>query len=457
MSLHQFLTILRARWRLVGSVVLAMVALAAVWLLQRSPSYVARAPVLVDVRTDPVGVTPTYSMVSPSYVTTQIDIIKSGRVAQRAIELLRPDQQPMLRLRAKAQEKGLPPQWLVEELQRELEIKPARESNVVTIAWRGRSPAEAARVVNAFAQAYFDTNLDLKTAPAKRYTDWFDQQLAQARDRLEQSQARLAEFQQKAGLISSAEQGDYERQRLAELTAQLIAAQTRLRTEGASSELAESAVVNSLRSDVARLEARVHEAAESLGPSHPKMRQMQAELGAMRARMRAEGARAGQAATAAAQSNANRIRQLEAQITAQKARVLASSSERGQLSVLQQEVQSAQKTYETIAEGAAQSRLQSMTNQGNVLFLGSAAEPVDPGGPGTLKVLLAAIAGGALIGVAAALLAEIAYRRVRSVEDLETASQLPILGVVPVHRPGLAALPMAGPPRLALHVQRRLT
>lgn len=457
MSLHQFLSVLRARWRLWGSVVIAVIALAAGWLALRTPSYVARTPVLVDVRTDPVGATPAYTMVSPSYVTTQIDIIKSRRVAERAIELLQAHQEPMVRLRTAARDRALPPQWLVEALQRDLEVKPARESNVVTISWRGRTPAEAARVVNAFAQAYFDTNLDLKTAPAKRYTDWFDLQLAQARERLEQSQNRLAEFQQKAGLISSAEQGDYERQRLAELTAQLITAQTRLRTEGASAEYAESAVVNSLRSDVARLESKVSEAAASLGPGHPKMQQLQAELGSMRARLRAESARAGQASTATAQSNANRIRQLEAQIAAQKVRVLASSRERGQLSVLQQEIQSAQKTYETVAAGAAQSRLQSMTNQGNVLFLGSAAEPVRPSGLTALQVLVIALGGGAVLGVVVTLLVEIANRRVRSVEDLEIAAQLPILGVVPVHRPGLAELAFAGPPRLTLHVQRRLT
>jgi chain length determinant protein EpsF len=459
MSLRQFLSILRARWRLAGAVLLVVVALAATWAGLRSPTYVARAPVLVDVRTDPVGATPPHTMVSPSYVATQIDIVKSRRVAERVIELLPSNQEPMLRLQEAMRKRGVSKQWMVDAIQRDLEVKPARESNIIAIAWRGRSPKEAAMVANAFAQAYFDTNLDLKTTPAKRYSDWFDEQLAQSRQRLERSEARLAEFQQKAGLISSNEQGDYERQRLSELTAQLIAAQTRLRTSGGDEpNLASSPVVNGLRSEVARLESKVNEASATLGSNHPKMQQLQAELGAMRSRLGAESSRAGQAAAATAESNARRLRDLEGQIAAQKTRVLASSRERGSLSVLQQEVQSAQKAYETVAASAAQARLQSMTTQGNVQMLGSASEPVEPSGPTAPQVLAIALAGGLLLGLATALLAELANRRVRSVEDLETATHLPIIGVVPElgRRRALDALEFAqGPRRLTLYPQGR--
>jgi polysaccharide biosynthesis transport protein len=436
-----------------------VVALAIAWLVLRPVSYVARAPVLVDVRNDPVDATPWQGMISPGYIATQIDIVKSQSVAERVVELLPADQEPMLRYGQRARAEGQPRAWIADALLRRLEVKPARESNIITIAWTGRSPAEAARVANAFAQAYLDTNLNLKNAPAKRYTEWFDQQVAQARERLESAQARLADFQQKAGLVSSTEQGDYERQRLAELTAQLIAARVRL-SEGAGSsspELAQSPVVNSLRSDVARLESKVQEASASMGANHPKMREMQAELGAMRSRLAAESSRAGQTVAASAAASAARIRQLENEIAQQKARVLASSRERGELSVLQQEVASAQKAYETVAGGAAQSRLQSMTTQGNVLFLGAATEPLRPAGPPPMLVVGAALVGGLLLGLAGALLTELVNRRVRSVEDLESVTHLPILGVVPAPSSRSLALRFNdGPRRLGLNPQRRL-
>lgn len=459
MSLHQFFSIMRARRGLAGLILLATLALALAWVVLRPPTYVARAPVLVDVRTDPTGTTPLQGMVSPGYISTQIDIVKSDRVAERVVEMLPPDQQPMLRLREQASERSSPQQWLVHAIQRQLDVKPARESNIINISWRGRSPSEAARVANAFAQAYLDTNLSLKTAPAKRYSEWFDQQVAAARERLEQAQGKLSAFQEKAGIISSSEQGDYETARLAELSAQLMVAQGRRRAGGGetSTEVLQSPLVNNMRADVAKLESKVQEASATMGPNHPKMQQMEAELRSMRSRLAAESSRLGAAAAVSSQASANRVRELQNALAAQRARVLATNKQRGELSVLQREVDSAQKAFETVSASAAQSRLQSLSTQSNVVFLGSAVEPLEPSGPTPLQAMLVALGGGLLLGMAGALLAELANRRVRSVEDLEMVTQLPILGVVPAPRSRITPLRLANTPRrLTLTPQRSL-
>ena len=459
MSLHQFFSIMRARRGLAGLILLATLALALAWVVLRPATYVGRAPVLVDVRTDPVGSTPLQGMVSPGYISTQIDIVKSDRVAERVVQMLPPDQQPMLRLREEAAKRPSPQQWIVNAIQRSLDVKPARESNIINISWSGRSPAEAARVANAFAQAYLDTNLSLKTAPAKRYSEWFDQQVVAARERLEQAQSKLSAFQEKAGIISSNEQGDYETARLAELSAQLMVAQGRRRSGGGetSTEVLQSPLVNNMRADVARLESKVQEASATMGPNHPKMQQMEAELRSMRARLASESSRLGSAAAVSSQASANRVRELQEALAAQKARVLATNKQRGELSVLQREVDSAQKAFETVSASAAQSRLQSLSTQSNVVCLGAAVEPLEPSGPTPLQAMLVALGGGLLLGMAGALLAELANRRVRSIEDIEMVTQLPILGVVPAPKSRVAPLRLANTPRrLTLTPQRSL-
>jgi chain length determinant protein EpsF len=453
MTLHQLLSILRARRGLAALILLSVVAVALAWVFLRPAHYVAYAAVLVQQRTDPVASTAVQE-VSPTYLSTQIDIVKSDRVAERVIELLPADQQPMPGLREEASRKSSPQQWKVQAIQSGLDVKPARESNVITISWTGRSPSEAARVANAFAQAYIETNLNLRTAPAKRDGEWFDQQVAKLRDRVEKAQARLAEYQEKAGIISSSEQGDYERQRLAELSAQLAAAESR-GAGGVSADLVQSPLVNNMRSEVARLESRVEEASATMGPNHPKMQQMQAELGAMRGRLAGESARFGRETAGSGQARANRIRDLRRQIEAQKARVLSMGRQRGELSVLQHEAESAQKDYDTVAASAAQSRLQSASTQGNVVLLGAASEPLEPGGLRPKPALAAALCGGLLLALAGALLAELANRRVRCVEDLEAAAHVTILGVVPMPPSRVSALRLAGARRqLAFHLQR---
>jgi succinoglycan biosynthesis transport protein ExoP len=438
MTLHQFLCILRARRAVAALILLTVLALAAGWTLLRPPSYEARASVLVDVRSDPVGGTNLAAMLSPTYLATQIDLVKSDRVAQRAVELLPPDEEPMRGLSELAREKGAPPHWTASALQRRVEVKPARESNIIHISSRGGSPAEAARVANAFAQAYVDINLSLKTEPARRSMEWLDRQVQEARTKLETAQARLSGFQQKAAIISGSEQGDFETQRLAELSAQLLLAQGQARAGAVetSAEVMQNPVVNNLRGEIATLEAKRQEASAVLGANHPKMGQLNAELDTLRARMLAESQRAGNAAAASTNASARRIRDLKDQVAAQRQRVLATSRQRGDLTVLRQEVESAQKAYETVATSAAQSRLQGMTTQANVLFLGRASEPLEPSGLSLRQALIVAFGGGSVLALAGALLAELLRRRVRCVEDLEAATQVPVLAVV------------SGPPRI---------
>ena len=460
MSLSQFFSIMRARLRLAGAILLATLVLALAWVMLRPATYVARAPVLVDTRPDPTSKQEGWQPVdTQAYLATQIDIIKSDKVAQRAVELLPADQEPMLSLRKEAATRPQPQLWIAHEIQQGLDVKPARESNIVNIEWKGRSPQNAARVANAFAQAYLDTNVNLKTQPAQRYADWFDTQVKDAKQRLEQAQARLSDFQQKAGIISSSEQGDYETARLKDLNDQLLIAQGRRQVGSGetSSQVMQSPLVNNMRADVARLEAKIQEGSATMGPNHPKMREMQAELRSMQSRLASERARVGSGAAVAAPASAARIRELQDEINAQKTRVLATNKARGELSVLQREVDSAQKAYETVAASAAQSRLQAMQTQSNVVFLGNASAPMDPSGPTKRQIMMIALAGGRILAMAGALLAELLNRRVRSVEDLSMVTDLPILGIVPAPKARITPLRLAtAPRRLALTPQRSL-
>ena len=454
MSLLQFFSILRARRGFAALILLATLALALAWVLLRPASYTARAPVLVDVRTDPVGTTPLQGMVMPSFVSTQIDIVRSDRVAERAVKMLPADQAPLKGLREQAQKKALPPSWVAHMLQQRLEVKPARESNIINIAWTGRSPAEAARVANAFAQAYVDVTVEIRADPAKKYADWFDEQVRASRDRLEKAQTRLSEFQQKSGIISADERSDYETTRLKEMSQQLMVAQGR--GTGGATASDSNPLINNLRQEAARMEAKVGEASATMGAAHPQMQRLQGELAAMRNRLAQESSRVGASGANSAQMSKQRERELQNAIAEQRNRVLALNKQRGELSVLQRDVDTAQKAYETVSASAAQSRLQAVSTQSNVMRLASAVEPLDKTGPSARQAMLVAGVAGTLLALAGALLLELINRRVRSAEDLSTVTQLPILASVPASTPVFAPYRLTASRRLALAPRRSL-
>ncbi len=459
MSLHQFFSILRARKGVAALILLATLALALAWVALRPANYAARAPVLVDVRTDPTNSTPLQGMVAPSFMTTQIDIIKSDRVAQRVAQLLPADQAPMKGLREAAQKQPAPDRWMASVLQQRLEVKPARESNIINISWTGRTPAEAARVANAFSQAYLETNLDIKTDPAKKYAVWFDEQVKVSRDKLEQAQQKLAAFQEKAGIVSADERSDFETTRLTELSQQLMVALGRGRG-GSATSADQSPLVNNLRQEVARLEAKVGQNSATMGSRHPEMQRLQAELGAMRSRLSEEASRvSGSSASSAAAAKAHE-RQLQSAVAEQKQRVLGLNKQRGELALLKSDVDSAQKAFEAVSASAAQARLQSMSNQTNVMRLASAVEPMDPTGPSAMQALMAAFVAGGFLAVAGAFLLELVNRRVRSPQDLSMVTQLPVLASIPAaNASAFSGTPLrlagGGSRRLALASTRR--
>lgn len=464
MTLHQFVLIVRARARVTLAVALGSVMLALLVSLLMRPTYSAQTSLLVDVRTpDPVtGAAGLQGLVAPSYMATQVDIIAGDRVAQRVVRMLKLDQDPELQQdwQQATQGRGSLEGWIASELQRGLDVHPARESNVINIVYKGRDAEQVAQVANAFAQAYLDTNLALKTEPARVYAQWFDDQARDLRARLEEAQARLSDYQQKAGLVSGDERLDHESTRLAELSAQLTQVQglnTEVQGKRAArgdtvAEVMQSSVVNGLQADISRQEARLREASVNLGPNHPQLVRMQSELAGLRAQLQAEVGRVHTSIDTAWRVGQQRERELQAALAAQKARVMTLNKQRDELNVYRRDVEAAQRAYEEVSKNANQSRLQSLTNQTNVVRLDAAVPPLEPASPRLKLNVLVATFAGTLLGIGLALLLELMHRRVRSAEDIAQALDVPVLARLSAgDAPGQGGPDLlSGPPPLAL-------
>jgi uncharacterized protein involved in exopolysaccharide biosynthesis len=171
----------------------------------------------------------------------------------------------------------------------------------------------------------------------------------------------------------------------------------------------------------------VREAGAYLGPNHPQMQRMQAELAGLLAQLQAEVGRINSSIDTSWRVGQQRERELQGAVAAQKARVMMLNKQRDELNVYRRDVEAAQRAYEEVSKNANQSRLQSLTNQTNVVRLDSASAPLEPSSPRTKFNLLVAAFGGTLLGIGLVLLLELANRRVRSAEDIAMALDVPVL------------------------------
>lgn len=442
MTLQQFLLILFARRKIAIFALLATVVVTLVVSLILPKSYTGTASVVVDVKSpDPIAGMVLQGMIAPGYMATQVDIINSDRVAQRVVRLLKLDQVPEIQeqWRDDTEGKGDIAVWLGGLLQKKLDVRPSRESNVINIGFKGADPGFAAAVANAFAQAYIDTTIDLKVEPAKQYSAWFAEQSKQLRDRLETAKSKLSEYQQSKGIIATDERLNYENQRLNELQSNLVIAeaqradaQSKQRSGGGDTldDVMRNPVILQLKSDIARLEAKLQEMSGNLGRNHPQYKRTEAELASLREQMQAEVRKISNSISTTSRVSKEKQAELLAAIDAHKKRILALKAERDEISVLQQDVELAQRAYETINQRYNQSTLESNSTQTNVSVLTPASPPLDPSSPRILLNLLLSIFLGTLLGVGAALMSELYDRRIRSTEDLEQVLGLPVLAVL---------------------------
>lgn len=442
MTFQQFLLILRARYKIALLVLLVTVTTSLGVSLLLPKQFTTSAAVVIDVKApDMVSGMILQGMMAPGYMATQVDIINSDRVAKTVVKMLKMDQSAIIQKQWKEATKGEGQliDWLANLLQKDLDVKPARESTVININYTAADPDFATAVANAFAQAYINVNLDLQVAPARQYATFFDDQTKEARAKLEKAQQALSDYQQIYGITSADERMDFETAKLNETSSQLTGIQGQT-TDSQSkrlnvktdtvAEVMQSPLINGLKADIARLESRLKESNVNLGKNHPQTQRYEAELNSLRAQLEGETQKITSSIETSYQIGRAREKQLLDALEKQKKRVLKLNKQRDELNVLRRDIESAQRSFELVSQRASQTNIASQTNQTNIAVLNPATLPTTPSKPRVLLNTLISIFLGTLLGVGLALILELKERKVRSAHDLFDALDLPVLGII---------------------------
>jgi chain length determinant protein EpsF len=447
MVIQQFLRVLKARFGVIMLIFLTTLGATIAVSMLISKKYEASTTIVVEIKgTDPilggaVGMTQTIS----GYLVTQAEIIRSERVMNRVIDKLALDKNPLM---AGAAAEGADPTIgsvrgrIIRHFEQKLDVNPSREATTITISYEGPDPELTAAIVNAFAQAYVEAGLELRTEPAVAFRQWFETQAKAYRDRLEEAQKRLSMAQQASGILANDERIDVETARLNELSSQLTViqgalAESRSRSSAASRgpqsmpEVVANPLLQTLSGDLGRAEARVQLLAARLGPAHPEYQAAQNEVNQLRSRLETEMNRVGGSIAAGNDINVRREAEVRNLLEQQRAKVAKIKVSRDQLQILEREVQGAQRALDLVAQRYTETSLESQSRQSNVSILTAAAVPTVPSRP--QPIVNSVIGGllGLLIAVLAALTLESMQKPLRTSEDLLQASGVPVLAVLP--------------------------
>jgi chain length determinant protein EpsF len=438
MNFLQLLLILRARkWIVLGALLVTVTTTALVSLFLLPKEYTANATLVVDSKSkDPFSGQLVPSQMFPGYMATQVDIIKSKTVGLKVIDGLKLVDAPGTRERymASTEGKGDIRNWLADLLLKKLEVEPSRESSVIQISFDASDPQFAAIVTNAFAKSYIETNLEFRVEPARQTAAWFDNQITQLRENLENAQTKLSDFQRDQGIVESEERMDVESRRMAELSSQMVAAKSatyestsRVGQSSALPEVINNPVVQGLKAQVAQGEGRLADLASKVGKNHPQYQSLDAELQILRGKLDNEIRTATRGVSATASVARQREGSLTAAYEAQKKRVLGQKKQREELMLLVGEVQNAQRIYDAALARYGQTRMEAQSTQTDITILNPAIAPTESSKPRVFLNVMLAVFLGAMLGIVMAFMMEMLDRRMRSAYDI-TSFGIPVLG-----------------------------
>jgi len=451
---YYFFIVLRRKWVIIAALAFSL-ALATVITLRETKLYQASATMIIEETTprvmDKVQEVTETPADSDKFYNTQVRLIQSSVVAQRAAVALGLDKDPKIAA-------GLTEKEAVEAAGATvlgcLSARAEKQSRVVTISCVDTDPERAARIANAVVQAYIDevvTSRSLTTLDAVRF---LATQADELRAKLERAERALYEFNEKNDLLATSFEESHRilsnnllrlNEELSRVKADGILLRSQLeearkvRKEKDPAVVAAmvggSPVLSDLKHRRAELEKELMALRARYKEGHPKVLETSAALAAVDQACQKEIAQIYDGLEVKVQANEAQEKSLTQSIDKEMKRLLKLREREVEYNRLRREVEHSKEVYALVARRLKETELTRPLQQSNVRRLEPAVAPQAPFKPDLRTNLLLAFVLGLLGGFGLALLFEFLDDSVRSPEDVEQIVGVPLLGILPTIEP----------------------
>lgn len=335
-------------------------------------------------------------------------------------------------------------------LLRQVDIAPTRLSRLVDIRFTSPDPALSARVANAWADNFIQTNLERKIQATSYGRNLLQRQLTEYKDRLDASQRQLvgyASAQRIINLPAASGDGKTTSERsivaddlaalnasLAQATADRIQAEARYEQAGpagSSAEALRNQTINALRQRRAELAADYQKLMIQFEPGYPAARALQTQIDQIDRSIAREEGRVSGSLQADYRQALDRERGLQARVEQLKSNFLDLRRRSIQYNIFQQEVDTNRALYDGLLQRYKEIGVAGGVGVNNVSVVDPADVPQKPSSPRLLVNLLVSLLAGILLGSALAFGLEQIDEAIADPGEVERRLGLPLLGSVP--------------------------
>lgn len=461
---------IRSNIVLIGAIIGATIAIAVVVTLLQTPRYTAAATIQINDTTNrvfaekdsqPSDESEGNMMDVDRFLKTQVEVLQSRGLAQRVAQKLKLSTNPRF---FGAQERELPkpetPANLVRNeviglLRGNLKVNLPRDSRIVTLTYESTDPALSADIVNAWASEFIQANLQRKFDSSSYARDFVSNQLAETKQKLQDSERALNTYAREAGLIrtqgpsggtsdkASSQGGTVTSTSLFELnqaandaTAKRITAEGRWKAINSGSMLSSTEVVSNtaisnLLTQKSTVEADLQEERSRHLDDYPAVKAKEQQVASINRQIQATAGNIRNAIKSEYTATLDTEHQLIGEVNRLKSATMSEQDRNVRYGLLAREVDTNREVYDGLLQRYKQLNASAGISLSNVSIIDTADAPQGPSSPNLMKnLLLAAIIG---VGLAAltVFLKDQFDDSIRVPEDIETKLGLPLLGVVP--------------------------
>ncbi len=438
--------LLRRRYILIISLVLAFTGACFAYSLTLPPQYTAETKVKIDPRQQGAMSGRTLAGLPPdsALVDTELAAMQSPEVARAVARELNLAKDPEFSPKTGGGNVELAAQLL----SKSVDIRRGGLTYNVNIRAKSGDPAKAARIANAVAVAYIRISQEQRASLAAEQARALEAELGSLGENVTAADNRVAGVRGEAGIVgSTAPGGTVTDQQITTIAAQLAQADSEAAASSATANAARaqvsssgieavSQVINSvalteLRSQRAQALRDQAQISTNAGPKHPSYIRAEEQLRRINREIAEEASRI----VSGMESDARAANARAASLRAQLARLQAQQSGNARASVvadsLQRNADAMRSTYNEMNRIAVQQTQEARVGDVRALIVSRATPPLYPSAPNRMLFLAAGLLLGLGSAAGSVIVLEALSSGLRTADQAERALGISMLGLVP--------------------------
>jgi succinoglycan biosynthesis transport protein ExoP len=453
----------KRKW-LIISIAAAFFVIGAVRTLMQVPLYTATVRLQIERNVAKIvnaeGVTPVEDGYDIDFMRTQYELLKSRNMAERVVSALslgddpdlpKPRQLSLLGLVTglfsssdrPALDGSAASAAAVGIVMGNVAIQPVMGSRLVDVSYSDTSPERAQRVANGYADAFLAANLDKRFQANASAKTFLEDKIQQLKIRLEDSEKRLLAFAQDQQIVDVNDKASIAESNLAAANTalgNLVTERTKNEQLWHQAESGKDIDMPQLLSDktVADLRAKrkdlaieYQEKLQTFKPDYPAMVQIKNQMDEIDRQLAGAAQTIKDSLKAAYEASLAQETEMRKRIETLKQEVLDLQKRSIQYNIIKREVDTNRDLYTSLLQRYKEVDVASGVGANNVFVVDRADLPGGPSSPNLRRALLISLLLGLGAGFGVAYLLERLDNKIRSVEQLELASGLTTLGVIP--------------------------